>query len=105
MKELEKTVDEIFKNSYCTITTIAKDDPLQDAFDTWVDVNGQRFGIHFNIDKSALLTAFNKELVAAEKRGASKAAEVINKEIGVEMTLDGGYYINNIRLQPRGNNG
>lgn len=29
----------------------------------------------------------------AEVRGASKAADVINKEIGVEMTLDGHYYI------------
>lgn len=35
------------KSRVATVTTIAKDDPLQDAYDTWVDVNGQRFGIMF----------------------------------------------------------
>jgi hypothetical protein len=37
----------------------------------------------------------------AEIRGASKAAEVINKEIGVEMTLNGRYYVNNMRLSTK----
>lgn len=41
-------LSETLKQGYFTVTTIAKDDLLQDSFDTWLDVNGQRFGIIFD---------------------------------------------------------
>lgn len=50
-----KSLNDAIKRSYLTLTTIAKDDPLQDAFDTWVDVNGQRFGVTF--DRAAIVEA------------------------------------------------
>lgn len=44
---------EALGQGYLTVTTIAKNDSLLGGFDTWVDVNGQRFGINF--DRKALL--------------------------------------------------
>lgn len=49
--------------------------------------------------EAELVTLIRSRERAAEVRGASKAAEVINKEIGVEMTTNGLYYVDNIRLQ------
>jgi hypothetical protein len=45
---IERERKEAYKARVATVTTIARDDLLQDAFDTWVDVNGQRFGIMFD---------------------------------------------------------
>lgn len=44
-----------------------------------------------------IMHLFNQELEArvkeAEERGASIAASAINREVGIEMTLNGSYYL------------
>ncbi len=57
----DDVLEKALKSSYLTITTISRDGPLQSAFHTWVDVNGQRFGVDF--DKTAI-----KALLAEQVR-------------------------------------
>lgn len=73
------------------------DDPKRPFKD--LDWYGLQYKQHHADTKAAIQDLIAKATNAAEIRGASKAAEVINKEIGVEMTLNGEYYVNNIRLK------
>jgi len=60
----DEELKQMLKKGYFTVTTIAKDDPLQDSFDTWLEVNGQRFGVNFDIGQlNALIQDSNKELI------------------------------------------
>jgi hypothetical protein len=77
------------------------DDLLYDAFG-FTRQNGDKVMNAMHFDKAAKLKAglkrlFEQELEArvreAEERGASIAASAINHEIGVEMTLNGSYYL------------
>lgn len=40
-----------------------------------------------------LATYIAREVKAAEERGASVAAHMINKELGLELTVEGSYYL------------